>query len=134
MILPSSTLRTFWGRTSREKKHPVVAKFFLSHMWFLPPGEATWGGEKTKQEDDYEDASFEVNFHLISDFFIWSSSFLIFDLINHSAQQDVIIHQYTTTWCNNPLLRGVLGCKGGLSANKCDPQYIEICSMKKNGQ
>ena len=28
-------------------------------------GEATWGGEKTKQEDDYEDASFEVTFEMV---------------------------------------------------------------------
>ena len=33
----------------------------LSECDFFP-GEATWGGEKTKQEDDYEDASFEVTF------------------------------------------------------------------------
>ena len=31
------------------------------------PGEATWGGEKTKQEDDYEDASFEVTFSFDED-------------------------------------------------------------------
>ena len=28
-------------------------------------GEATWGGEKTKQEDDYEDASFEVTSEMV---------------------------------------------------------------------
>ena len=36
----------------------MLSKFFFDFDFF--PGEATWGGEKTKQEDDYEDASFEV--------------------------------------------------------------------------
>ena len=36
----------------------MLSKYFFNFDFF--PGEATWGGEKTKQEDDYEDASFEV--------------------------------------------------------------------------
>merc|ERR1711971_977110 len=68
-------VKTLFNITFPEKLDPSVAKKLSSLLPKpkLPPvpagaedvhlevfdGEATWGGEQTKQEDDYEDASFE---------------------------------------------------------------------------
>ena len=62
--------KLYWNQIALScyrTKHTLMIKNchsrLLSKCDFCP-GEATWGGEKTKQEDDYEDASFEVTFWL----------------------------------------------------------------------
>lgn len=78
-------------------------------------GEATWGGEKTKQEDDYEDASFEVTFEMVE----------MMMIVMTKKPQDVM----TTVNNHSDFLsppRVVQGWQGDLSANKCDPQYIDL--------
>ena len=72
-------------------------------------GEATWGGEKTKQEDDYEDASFEVTFEMVE----------MMMIVMIKEPQDVNFDSFSPP-------RGVQGWQGDLSANKCDPQYIDL--------
>ena len=77
-------------------------------------GEATWGGEKTKQEDDYEDASFEVTFEMVE---------MMMIVMTKEPQDVAMVNNHFDSF-SPP--RVVQGWQGGLSANKCDPQYIDL--------